>query len=84
MDKGYEIEWCVKLPIDESGEADHDAAVYESADRGDLQSARQLAKEKLPLDPYGTVQIRQFEMRPDSDIPGLFLREYISDMIEVS
>jgi len=64
---GYIVEWCVSCPLDGHGGCDIDAADYEEAVFGNIDKARLKAKEVLPLDFFGAVMIRSFELDEDGN-----------------
>jgi hypothetical protein len=78
--KGYEVEWCKGVPVDEeSGDADLDAADMRIKDFADLEAARRFARKKLPEDWFGSVRITPFELQPyEPGYPGL-CKEYVGN-----
>jgi len=59
----YEVEWCLEIPTDEAGDADHDAAVNKVAYFRSRESAEHLLKRVETIDAYGMPQMhRQVEV----------------------
>lgn len=79
MKKGFEVAVCVKIPLDEYGERDIDAAVFETRDFAKKEDAMRYAKSRLADDCFGSVRVTPFELQPyEAGSLGLF-REYVGD-----
>jgi hypothetical protein len=79
LERGFEVEWCSKLPVDEFGSSDFDRATMNCVDFATIEDARVFAKEIYPKDMIGEVRITEFEMVPyEPGLPGTYA-EYIGE-----
>jgi DNA primase catalytic subunit len=79
LNEGWEVEWCVSVPMNEFGEADHDSADRRFQDFKTEGEARAFAVKVLPSDWYGGVRLTPFYTEPYNDgYPG-GSREYSAD-----
>ncbi len=77
--EGWEVEWCVNVPVDRNGDAYHDDADRRFADFKTEEEARAFALKVLPSDWYGAVRVTPFYTEPYNDgYPG-GSREYSAD-----
>ena len=84
--KGWEVEWCVELPIvpGTKNDADFDRAKYARADFADKPAAMAYAKSVLPKDCFGAVRVTEFVMHEIEPRARAWNREYVADPDEVS
>ena len=84
--KGFEVEWCVELPIvpGTKNDADIDRAKYARTDFADKPVAMAFAKTVLPKDCFGAVRVTEFEMQEIEPGVPAWDREYVADPDEVS
>ena len=84
--KGFEVEWCVELPIvpGTKNDADIDRAKYARADFADKPAAMAYAKSVLPKDCFGAVRVTEFEMQEIEPGVRAWDRDYVADSEEVS
>jgi hypothetical protein len=77
LQRGFEVEWCTKLPRHPMGGGDFDRADYSSQDATSMEEAQRVAAAKASHSKTGVAQIRQFMV----DRYGQ--RDYVGEMIEV-
>ena len=84
--KGFEVEWCVELPIvtGTTNDADIDRAKYARVDFADKTVAMAYAKSILPKDCFGAVRVTEFEMQEIEPGVRAWDREYVGESDEVS
>lgn len=63
-DRKWQVEWCAGIPKDEYGDSDMDAADYRRSCFKTHDEAIAFAKEKLPLDAFGSVAVTEIEFVP--------------------
>jgi hypothetical protein len=85
LKNGWLVETCVDLPrIEGTNDCDIDAAKYVRIECATKERAIEIAKQLLPKDCFGAVQIIPFEyVQIEPPIPA-WEREYTGDAIEVS
>lgn len=84
--RAWEVEWCVEIPLTESGDTDMDNAVYKRRIVATKEEALVVAKEVYPQDQWGAVAVTEVEFIDpyDDNIPQTFRWEYVSDSIHYS
>jgi hypothetical protein len=88
-DRKWQVEWCAGIPQDENGDSDMDAADYRRSHFKTRDEAIAFAKEKLPLDAFGSVAVCEIEFSPyDEDdsasMPHVGFWEHMRDAEYVS
>lgn len=67
--RGWKVEWCAGVPLDEFGDAILDAGDYRREVFADREAADKRAREVYPNDFFGSVQITPVELiDPYADI----------------
>ena len=87
-DELWEVEWCEGIPLDENGDGDIDRADMHCVMVETEEEAMRIAKEKLPIDAFGSVAVTPMRFEPyDEDdavrYPHAGFWEAIGDTIHV-